>query len=370
MVLLILVFVVIALLLRQILRINEREQKEKKEKELEQKRTLTPKLIRKIDHRSTAILFGVVVLIGGGLVLAFAALKIKLDLNLSAEHEAAIGMLVAFGIPLAIYLASKRFFERLANSSFELFLPSKLSNLVKSAKTGAAQDIFKLAEYYERPDDLKYQDVDKSVGLLIEAANRRHVEANLKLVRMLLDGRRVPIDRDAAIERLRASVRLGSSDAAFLLSQYLKTERESGELLRQAADGGSPEARFLRETQIPQGERDAAQAIESFKFASKRMVPVATTCLADAYERGVGVKRDVAKAVKLYEKAAEYGDPEGMFQLALRFFYGIELERDRDEAQKWLRRAARMGLKRAELFAKANHIDLNAPVKPRELRHD
>ena len=96
------------------------------------------------------------------------------------------------------------------------------------------------------------------------------------------------------------------------------------------------------------------------------MLPEAATCFADALERGNGVARNFEKAVKMYETAAEFGDPEGMFQFGLRLFYGVACKRDPFEARKWLRRAAKLGVKRAELFAKANRLDLDAPVNARK----
>ena len=337
----------------------------KHDRKVEEDRKRMSARARDVEKKSTPLILIFSTILSFILGVIVMATLIARDVDLSIVFAVSMG--IFFGGPILGLLVRDRLIE---NARSE-----ELRNLQNKAQSGDAKDLLKLAEYYEHAEDPKYRDAEKGLDLRLEAADRGDAESNYKLGVMALYGTpTVPVNPVAAFSRFRAGARLGSADAAFRLSQCLErgvgVERnasESREILRQAAADGSPDARFLLATQIlANGQGDRKQALEYLAFAAERLVPEAATCLADAYERGVDVERNLAKAVNLYESAAENGDPEGMFQLGLRLFYGIGRKRQPKTAWKWLRRAARMGVKRAEQFAKENQLDLDAPIIPRK----
>ena len=242
-----------------------------------------------------------------------------------------------------------------------LGVPSELRELRKAAEYGDAQKLFELGDYYETHKEY----AQLSAETFARAADQNHAEANFRLGRILLYGRDVKPNRAEAIERLQLGARLGSQNAANLLAiihDAPMPDAERFQMLQAAADDDSLAAALLLGMHLQAGigcERDELRATEYFKRASLGMLPQGTTCLADAYERGVGVKRDVEKALHLYEEAAENGEPEAMFQLGARLHYGLACNRDRNAAHMWLRRAALMGVERAQIFAADAKINIS-----------
>jgi TPR repeat protein len=92
---------------------------------------------------------------------------------------------------------------------------------------------------------------------------------------------------------------------------------------------------------------DAAAALSWFGRAAARGDAEALNMLGRCLENGWGTTPDVARAAQHYRAAAERGDAWGEYNFANLLFDGRGVPRDRRQALYWYRRASRQGLGRA-----------------------
>lgn len=81
--------------------------------------------------------------------------------------------------------------------------------------------------------------------------------------------------------------------------------------------------------------------------------PVELEKLADAYEKGKGVRRDMGKSTALYLKAANLGSATAQNRYASILYQGLGVDKNQTEAKKWFLKAALQGHEQAgrNLFA-------------------
>lgn len=90
-------------------------------------------------------------------------------------------------------------------------------------------------------------------------------------------------------------------------------------------------------------EADPGVAAECFKEAAELGSPQAKFYLATLYRHGEGVKKDQQKSFALVREAAEGGYSPALVILADAYMHGIDCEKDLDEAKKWLKKASESG---------------------------
>jgi hypothetical protein len=183
----------------------------------------------------------------------------------------------------------------------------------------------------------------------------RHIEdVDERSVRLYFLGRALVDcdDLDArarGLEVLREAAELGSPHAAFDLAAALLLEDPDAALLlfTRAADAGLVVAQatlgaLLRD--FAPRATDGARWLERARNAGSSR---AAYDLALAYFHGRGVERDLARARELCREAANLGLPEAQFELSLMLLWGHGGDEDRQEAEVWESRAASAGHARA-----------------------
>jgi len=116
--------------------------------------------------------------------------------------------------------------------------------------------------------------------------------------------------------------------------------------LETKAAKGDPEAMFRLAQALQRGrgvKEDDARAAEWYRRAAEKGHAGAMTNLGVMYSRGEGVAKSDASAVAWYGRAAEAGSTRAMTMLGTRAAQGQGVEKDRDAALAWYRRAAEAG---------------------------
>src|SRR5947209_11783133 len=70
--------------------------------------------------------------------------------------------------------------------------------------------------------------------------------------------------------------------------------------------------------------------------------------LADAYEKGIGVKQDDKLAFQWRRKAADQGNAEAQNAVGVMYSLGRGVEQSKEEALRWYKKAARQHLAKAD----------------------
>ncbi len=90
-------------------------------------------------------------------------------------------------------------------------------------------------------------------------------------------------------------------------------------------------------------EADPKVAAECFKEAAELGSPQAKFYLATLYRHGEGVEKDPEKSFALVREAADGGYSPALVILADAYMHGIDCEKNLDEAKKWLQKASESG---------------------------
>lgn len=85
-------------------------------------------------------------------------------------------------------------------------------------------------------------------------------------------------------------------------------------------------------------EGNMERAVEYFSQSAQEGDARAYDCLAECYQKGLGVKTDESKAIEYYEKAAEQGIRHA--QKALAEYYSEGTQKDQQKAEYWAGKAA------------------------------
>ncbi len=139
-------------------------------------------------------------------------------------------------------------------------------------------------------------------------------------------------------ERLARAAAAGRADAAFLLSDII---RSSGRI------------------------EDQPRAITLLRSAADAGLPDAAYALGVLHRFGDGVARDEARAARLIRSAAEAGLPAAQIEYGLMLFNGVGVEADPAEAARFIRRAAIAGNRVAQnRLARLHSRGLGVPADP------
>jgi TPR repeat protein len=173
------------------------------------------------------------------------------------------------------------------------------------------------------------------------AADRGDREAMFALAMFRLGGRVGARDRDGAVTLLGQAAKLGHVAAAYDLA-LLHLENQdfarAAELLKTAADAGSPEAQYALATLYKEGRgvpQDRAQATRLMAAASRTGNVDAEVEYAIALFNGDGTPADEAAAAALLLKAARKGSPIAQNRLARVLAAGRGMAANPVEAAKW-----------------------------------
>ena len=131
-----------------------------------------------------------------------------------------------------------------------------------------------------------------------------------------------------------------------------KDEKRGFEMIRKAADKGSPKAEAQLGSLYENGiatTQDEAQACAWYRKAAEKGNAFAQYNLGRMYEAGKGVPKDSAEAAKWYRSAADSGYAFAQNNLGYMYETGNGVEKDLTEAVKWYRKAANQGFAIAQL---------------------
>ncbi len=158
------------------------------------------------------------------------------------------------------------------------------------------------------------------------------------------------------------SARLASGED--LTSDEIRTLAER---LARAAAAGRADAAFLLSDIIRSSGRveDQPRAITLLRSAADAGLPDAAYALGVLHRFGDGVPRDEARAARLIRSAAEAGLPAAQIEYGLMLFNGIGVDEDPAEAARFIRRAAIAGNRVAQnRLARLYSRGLGVPADP------
>jgi TPR repeat protein len=260
--------------------------------------------------------------------------------------------------------------------------------LAEAALSGSGRAAFRLAEDAEARADNDRRAGKRAIAWYVEAADRGHRSAMVRLSEHYLEGRLVEVDLEAALGWTERALEAGATDTAMMLrlsDAYSAGEHviaspekafhwslaaaEAGDLSgmiraaraygtgsgtdvdpeeairwhRLAAGKGSIEATVRLAEAHASGfgtPLDPQRAFRHFKNAAEAGSIVAKREAARALDLGFGVEPNREEAIRLYEDAAEQGDVPAMIELVYMLREDAETEGHRAKALAWLEKAA------------------------------
>ncbi|WP_255442013.1 MULTISPECIES: tetratricopeptide repeat protein [Corallococcus] len=186
--------------------------------------------------------------------------------------------------------------------------------------------------------------------LMAARAGRVEAMTNAGLHLMYGDGTRKDVRE--ALGWMRKAARLGDDVAAFNLGlfygkgQDVRQDRRLAERwYRRAMDLGFPPAKGNLATLLYFGRNKEKwkEAVVLCRALARNGDMAALCTVADAYERGRGVRKNLGKAIQLYKKAAAGGDAEAQSILGWMCINGVGGARDVLGAIRWYQEAAKQG---------------------------
>jgi TPR repeat protein len=216
-----------------------------------------------------------------------------------------------------------------------------------SAERGNSTAKLSLGMLYLRGDGVE-KDEARAIALFEDAAANGQLEAMYLLGQMHRFGLGTAINsgeaeswlRRAAVRgHLKAMTNLGS----LLLEGPVPDPAGAAMYLRQAAEGGDPDAQVLLGQMYCDGKGvpvDPKLALRWFKAAAEQASSVALERIGALYAEGAGVDQDEAEAANWFRRAAESGNPVALFNLGVLEESKTPAERDLRLARHWYEQAA------------------------------
>jgi TPR repeat protein len=198
----------------------------------------------------------------------------------------------------------------------------------------------------------------EAIAWLRRAAERGHVEAQFLLGEKMYYGLLVPRDVKGGIEMVRRAADAGSPDAIFRMAEIrirgiaeggeegLPNRPEGERWFEMAVETGDPHALAVAAEWLAQGiliKRDPDRAYKLASQAADQGDATGDVMLSQFCREGVGVKANVSESFRHARRAAEAGDPQGMNFLACHYRYGWGVPHNEQEAIKWFDRGAALG---------------------------
>lgn len=164
----------------------------------------------------------------------------------------------------------------------------------KAIENGSVDAMVALGYIYRFNEDfsVNHNLINKTINLFSAAADEGDPRAQVALGRLyqsppMIGGVSIEKDIDVAIQLYRLAADQGNTRGIFMLGYIYSTS--------------------IKDTNDVAGPIDREKAVELYKRASDKGLPIATAFLARAYLYGNGVRRDKKYALSLLEEAAEDG---------------------------------------------------------------
>jgi hypothetical protein len=191
------------------------------------------------------------------------------------------------------------------------------------------------------------------------AAEHRLAIAGLALARLARRGESGTVNRDQALQQIKAAAYKGSADAQYELG--VAFDRGDGvtqnfataaSWYQRAADQGLATAQYNLATLYDEGlgtAKDPQRALYWYRKAAEAGSPLAENNLGAMYERGLGLPQDYAEAARWYAHAARRGLATAQTNLGIMHSLGKGVPRNYPQALRWFRAAADQGHAEAQL---------------------
>jgi TPR repeat protein len=227
--------------------------------------------------------------------------------------------------------------------------------LPEHAASGSAVALFRLGALYEGGKGVASVDLAKASELYRKAAAQGSADAQYRLARMLLTGRGIGQDRQAAYGLALDGAKAGHAGAQGLVGEMLihgdgtlKDQVAGREWLRRAAENGDVVAMETLAMNLRYDNAEASQEryAEAFRWASKAASldsPVGFELVGSMMLTGQGTRKDQEGGLLWVQRAAEAGLPGAMALLGAAHKDGIGVTKDPVKAAGWLRAAADQG---------------------------
>ncbi len=203
--------------------------------------------------------------------------------------------------------------------------------LRECALRGSSDAYITLGELYREGVYIP-KDVNASVFNYEMAAKGGRADAYEALGDIYTDGKDIARDFIKALNYYEQAAKLGS----------VKGERRAGEII-------SEREKLYRHASLTP---DDEEKFKLFAISGAMGHPMATTRLAECYEKGIGVKKDSVSAYNFYLDAAERGENGALIPLGKCYLNGFGVNRDFAIALAIFTRADRLGDKRAAEYIK------------------
>jgi TPR repeat protein len=203
------------------------------------------------------------------------------------------------------------------------------------------------------------QDKQKAVEWYRKAAEQGQAEAQFMMGDYYAKGEGVPEDDEKAAEWFRKAAEQGYARAQCMLGNLYQSgegvpenRKEATKWYRKAAEQGDTEAQRNMGQQYSVGfgvQQDGAESVKWYHKAALKGDMPAQIALGVHYRDGTGVPRDDVKAAKWFLKAAEQGAGVAQETMGLRYAQGLGVPKDDVEAAKWFRKAAEQGAEASQV---------------------
>ncbi len=204
--------------------------------------------------------------------------------------------------------------------------------------------------------------------LVLAAAQRGELEAQVMLGQLLLQGQGIQRDVDLALTWFHLAAKRGSAMAENMLGRCREhgwggpsAPQQAAEHYRRAAAAGLDWGQYNLANLLATGRggaNDPAAAFALYLQAAQQGHAKSMNLLGRCYEDGVGVARDHRAALHWYQRSAEAGDFRGQFSLAGVLAALGQIE----DAEHWLRQALAHGNLNFLRVARHSLLQANAPL--------
>ena len=212
-------------------------------------------------------------------------------------------------------------------------------------------------------------DRGEAIEFLHQAGVNGHVQAQLKLGLLYLNGFTVRRDQAESVKWYERAAKQGNSEGQRNIANFLNKSNfpESAVTYYSlAAEQGDDQAQTSLALMYAQGrgvERDLAKAVSLWVLAATKNNDAAMFNLGVSYRDGKGVIKDSIKSTLWFRLAAEQGNVDSFGQLGVAYTLGFGVLRDSVQAHMWLNLGAAKGDVKA-----ANLLDiLSAKMTPKQI---
>jgi TPR repeat protein len=205
--------------------------------------------------------------------------------------------------------------------------------------------------YYDR--DGVNQDYEKSAYWCKLAAEKGHVEAQVRMGYMYYKGLGVTRDYAEAVRWYRKAAEaghaMGMNNLGTLYESGLgltKSYTEAVRWYRKAAEAGHAMGMNNLGYMYEKGlgvNKNYTEAVRWYRKAAEAGNAWGSHNLGVMYRDGLGLTKSFTEAVRWYRNAIQLGNSKAMTELGVMYRDGLGVARDYDEAIRWYRKAAEAG---------------------------